>query len=93
MYETSPATVTAEARDDLRRRIQRTRRLGNPWGGDRSRGIPTAELDALLEHWGGDTTGASTRRGSGRSPGRCQGRAVARSARSIGARQTRRHRP
>lgn len=53
MYETSPATVTAEARDDLRRRIQRTRRLGNPWGGDRSHGIPTAELDALLEYWGG----------------------------------------
>src|SRR5450759_4971036 len=51
MTEAVPPEAPDEALDDLRARIRRTRRVANPWADDRARGLPAAELDALLEHW------------------------------------------
>ncbi|WP_405497531.1 epoxide hydrolase family protein [Nocardia sp. NBC_00511] len=37
--------------DDLRERLQRTRRVTTPWSADETRGITGARLDQLLERW------------------------------------------
>ncbi|MEU5594781.1 epoxide hydrolase family protein [Streptomyces sp. NPDC020298] len=36
---------------DIRERLQRTRRVTTPWSDDATRGIRSARLDELLEHW------------------------------------------
>ncbi|WP_329063111.1 epoxide hydrolase family protein [Amycolatopsis sp. NBC_01480] len=37
--------------DEMRDRLQRTRRVTTPWSDDGTRGITSAHLDALLERW------------------------------------------
>ncbi|MFD3473153.1 epoxide hydrolase family protein, partial [Streptomyces sp. NPDC058682] len=37
--------------DEMRERLQRTRRVTTPWSGDGARGISGTHLDELLEHW------------------------------------------
>ncbi|HEY2059069.1 MAG TPA: epoxide hydrolase [Amycolatopsis sp.] len=37
--------------DEMRDRLQRTRRVTTPWSDDGTRGITSAQLDALLERW------------------------------------------
>ncbi|MET7682365.1 epoxide hydrolase family protein [Streptomyces sp. NPDC005423] len=37
--------------DEMRKRLQRTRRVTTPWSDDETRGITGNRLDALLEHW------------------------------------------
>jgi pimeloyl-ACP methyl ester carboxylesterase len=52
MSTAMPARVTDEALADLMARVRGTRRVANPWQNDGARGIPTRDLDALLDHWG-----------------------------------------
>jgi pimeloyl-ACP methyl ester carboxylesterase len=51
MIEPTPTAVSDEALADLADRVRRTRRVANPWGSDRSRGIVTGDLTALLDRW------------------------------------------
>lgn len=46
-----PAAATDAAVADLIDRVRRTRRVLNPWADDSARGIPSQQLDALLEYW------------------------------------------